>query len=317
MRSKVLNRIPTAGNARSVRQALKQGPSGALDEMRSLVGDSGDVLLSNESLYQASPEYLAAVADLLAGLGVQPKVLVFFRPQVDWLVSSYLQHLKASKNRATLTEDAFALHRHKKDHTNWLRLARNLESAFGRDNLHACWYPAALRGPGVGAAAFDWLGLSPPPAIQDIEVNPSPTREAAAVLRMANAASIGGQKFADAFLAAAAARRIVGTKVTLSEGVIRKIEAETKESNVALLQRYCPHLVPEEELAPAVVNPRQFDDMSFEELKRVAMDVAVAGGNSRHAAARAFGISPTGFPSLRDGAVTAFAGLLRKIRMLP
>src|SRR5688572_2675069 len=73
MRSKVLNRVPTAGNARSVRQALKHGPGRALDEMRSLIGDSGDVLLSNESLYEASPDYLAAVADLLAGLGVQAK----------------------------------------------------------------------------------------------------------------------------------------------------------------------------------------------------------------------------------------------------
>jgi hypothetical protein len=193
------------------------------------------LILSNESLYATSADVLTEFCAGVRALGFQIKCLVFFRPQADLIVSSYLQGIK--ENRGTqgeLTEYAADL----KDNPrlNWLACAEKLETAFGAGNVTVYWFPAVRDR--VVEQGFRWLGLSP--LNEEIPlINPTPGRESMSILQLVNKHGFGGRAFADEFLIKAERQGLLGSKVGLDPRLAAQIWEATLASNQELLRRYC------------------------------------------------------------------------------
>jgi hypothetical protein len=284
LRLKSLAQLPIAGNASTVFRAVQANSAAdittAVHEL--IVGD-GDILLSNEGLYITSKQNLLQLRQ--AAGDMEARILVFFRPQADRFVSGYLQALKAGKI-ANESVDEFALRHHRIGLHNWLGCAERLQEVFG--NLRVCWYPAVIRGAGVVAEAFDWLGLPNPQ--ENTVVNPSPGREAAIVLQQANKAGIAKRGFSDRFLLAAQQEASLGTKITLGDGVRNIIDSETRDANFELLRRFCPELVPERELKSQVEPTiEQLDHSLVARLTAIAASTALTLGEDQATVERAFG----------------------------
>ena len=269
--------LVSSGNAVRIRKAFREeGAAGAIAAAKELLDPRLDTLLSNEGLYATSEADLASFRDALHAAGRRTKVLVFFRPQADMLASAYLQRLKANKHLRDIDENEYALAQYKSGHFDWLACAEKLGSVFGIHNLSVRWYPAVLRHGGPVTAAFEWLGISAPHIPQPL-INPSPGREAAMVLREANAAGIGGRRFADEFLKRAHDQGLLGSKVTLAPEVHRLIEDESRKANAELLRRYCPDLSPERELASRPTSePAPLNQKIITDLRKIAGEVAAS-----------------------------------------
>jgi hypothetical protein len=239
----VLALQPRAGNARLVGIALKNDRvKRALKLVKRYARRPEHLVLSSEGLSVCPEPALTEFAAGLHSLGFSTiKCVVFFRPQVDFIVSSYLQLVKSGKT--TLNLDDFARRQLRQIETkyDWLARTEKLERVFSPDNLTVKWYPTvAGEGPnGVVAAIFSWLGLpdmasavGPMPV-----VNPSPGRDALEVLLTANRNGSGGKAFADEFLARAHAEGRLGPKVSLSPRMRRLIERQLRDPNDALARR--------------------------------------------------------------------------------
>ena len=282
----VLAGTPTAGNARLIYVALRDGTvNDAVRQVEPYAADPRHLVLSSEGFATRPAKVLTDFTSGLRSLGYRPKCLVFFRPHFEQAVSSYLQFVKSERTSISLSEyieQKFAALT-AAPRGSWLATARKLEQAVGTSNLTVKWYPAVRRtGPdGVVRVAFDWLGvgalydllrLSP----GDIIINPTPGREALEILRTANANGFGGRKtFADEFLRRAQAHGVLGTKVTLSSSELQRVHAATAADEESLLRHYCPDLAPEHELAlPAVEkSPPPLDTEVLRKARAIARDV--------------------------------------------
>jgi hypothetical protein len=282
---KVLSGRPTAGNGRNINFRLHAGNvSAAIDFIRPYSRFREHLVISCEGFANVSEVSLAAFGKGLVELGYMPKALVIFRPQVERVVSSYLQQVKADKERVRTPLEQYAdkiAARCIKGGYDWYARAKKLERVFGEGNLTVRWYPA-LRSQGitgVPAAAFEWLGL---PFAHDraasptqLLVNPTPTREALVVLQEINAEGRGGRLFADEFLQTALEKNVGGSKVRLSRAVTERIHAATIETNKKLLEEYCADLDPSHELRlpdrPDAEEP--LDQRAIEELRELAREI--------------------------------------------
>jgi hypothetical protein len=248
----VLDFKPTAGNARRVYRLVLSGRTDqAIDLVRPYKLQPFHLILSCEGFSNAPTEYLAKFCEGLRNFGYTTRCLIFFRFQHDFVVSSYLQKVKSDKieRSQTLQEYALSHYRGAGHPFDWLNRVRRLERAFG--DVTVKWYPAVARqGPnGVVDAAFQWLGLrSLAGATGARIVNPTPGLEALHVLQRINAQGLGSRPVADQILMRAHAEGLLGSKVVLDNETTRISHSAMYDSNVALLERYCPDLSPAEEL---------------------------------------------------------------------
>ena len=286
--SKVLAGIPTTGNGKPVNAALHDcDPEAAIAAIEPYIADPRHLILSCEGFANAPGEAWSEFAARLRSLGYTAKGLVFFRPQTEFLVSSYLQQVKAARLDISLSQYINAMSAKRQGGRNWLARAQKLESALGSGALTVKWYPAVRRhGPeALLRTMFEWLGTSF--EYQDIPsvkggtiINPTPGQEALLVLQDLNAGGLGGRsKIADEFLRRAQAQRLLGKKVMLTHDERKQIHAATVADNELLLRRYCPELSPDAELAlPEVeAEPGQPDEEIVRKLRIIADDILARG----------------------------------------
>jgi hypothetical protein len=276
---RVLDFKPTAGNARVINRQVHSGEvDRALDWISPHADDPSHLILSNEGFVNAGKEHLTKFSEGLRDLGYTTRCLVFFRLQYDLVVSSYLQQVKSDKleHSQTLREYALSRYSHTRNPFNWLERVKRLERAFS--NVTVRWYPAVARqGPnGVVDAAFQWLGV---PSLASASgariINPTPGLEALHVLQRINAQGLGSKPVADAILIQAQAEGVLGSKVVLDDETTRLIHSAMYDSNVALLERYCPDLSPAEELKLPDTSAEQssFDPEIVNRLDAIAAEV--------------------------------------------
>jgi hypothetical protein len=285
---KALAHKPTTGNAGIVAAKVRDGRlDEAVELLRPLAGDPHHLILSCEGFSNYRPELLKGFGESLRSLGYEPRCLVFFRPQADRIVSSYLQQVKTMKvpNDSTLDEYAAQLVSREKisNRYNWLVRAENLERAFG--DLTVKWYPAVTRsGPlGVMQATFDWLGVRSllDAAAMDVQtINPTPGREALQVLRQVNASGRGGKRFADLLLLEAHRKKMLGSKVALSPELAQRIHDEYSASNLQLITRYCRDVSPAE-LVLRVAPAEDVDENLVSRLEQMANEIAPAAAERK------------------------------------
>jgi hypothetical protein len=281
----VLAGKPTAGNALRINKLLhEENVAGALKLVEPYAKRPEHLVLSCEALWHYPPQVFDPFIEGVRSLGYTPEGLVFFRPQVEQIVSSYLQQVKADKARARVDLDKYVLQLGAVGsgrQMNWFVRAQELETAFGPSHLRVEWYPAVRRGgpTAVQAAAFDWLGAGSlyAPSESNFQqiVNPTPGREALLLLQRANAAGVGSKEFADEFLQKAHVAGIVGTKVTLGESASRHIMKATLDSNTRLLRQYCPNLDATQELASHRIGDVDvpLDQTILAKLRQIASEV--------------------------------------------
>jgi hypothetical protein len=280
----VLAGKPTAGNASSINTCLRDGQiERAIQLLRPFCAQPHHLVLSCEGLSNHPGATLQQFGAGLRDLGYEARCLVLFRPQYELVVSSYLQQVKTDKIDRDMSLDAYADKQFKRvgstSRWNWFARAQSLEQAFGAGNVTVKWYPAIAR-VGTGAvvrAAFVWLDLlsvydASDPATDSTVVNPTPGREAFAVLRSVNASGEGGKNFADAFLAKAQQEGLLGSRIRLGRSAMEKIDRATRNDNTALLERYCPELSASMELQlPIVEEPDSpVDENVVAELTKIA-----------------------------------------------
>jgi hypothetical protein len=267
--------LPTTGNASVLLRLIRDGViDDALASIKPYQGRN--LILSHEAfanLARADGEAVLRFVNGVRALGFEPSALVMFRPQTEFIPSFYLQQVKDDKTALELddylAEDTTPARL--RSRYNWLSYARPMKAAFGA-GLKVLWYPAVMRGEGVTAAAFRWLGLEPLPN-QARVINPSPGAEPLAVLRAANEAGTGGRKLADPFLIQAEKLGWLGHKVGLSEAHMRRIEEATYTTNSRLLSRFCPDLSVDEELAPGKAVSPQLDEALVARLQGLASEI--------------------------------------------
>jgi hypothetical protein len=244
----VLAGVPVAGNGAAVYKKLKEEDFvGAFQLLAENARSERDMVISCEGFWQLPMQTLAKLSSALRDIGFAVKALVCFRPQAQFLESSYLQQVKAGRLdwRTGLGEYAqAAITRNSFDRNwSWLKVADKLAGAFGSEHLTVFWYPNQIR---RGHAAivedfFRWIGVPP----RDGKtgggvVNPSPNPEALLVLRLMNAAGVGSKAFADAFLAEAQRADLLDRRPMLAKSLAEKVDALTRSDNEAMLARYAP-----------------------------------------------------------------------------
>ncbi len=288
----VLAGQPTSGNAIAIAALLHAGSTAeAMDIIKGYSSRPEHLVLSCEGFSNVSSAALTKLAAGLAEHGYVPKCLVLFRPQVERMTSSYLQQAKANKATARVSLEHYArrMIALRGRRFDWYHRAQKLKSAFGKNNLTVLWYPALRRRglDGVPAAAFEWLGVpslyTPGETPRDVLVNPTPSREALAVLEEINAQGLGGKNFADRFLTAALEQGVTGTKVVLSKAVTRRIHKATLETNRRFFQEYCPDLDAEKELQPPdddAAFQAPLDEKALTALRAIAAEVSARRAKS-------------------------------------
>jgi hypothetical protein len=280
---------PTAGNGSKVLAALgRDEAERALSIIEPYAARPEHLVLSCEgfSNYAFKPP-LRELADGLRQLGYRTSALVFFRPQTERVVSSYLQQVKSCKVEGSLADYAASqLSRPTFERAwNYYRRAQRLAGLL--DELTVKWYPAMKRaGPnGVIEAAFHWLGVPLsrewlPPQYETI--NPSPGREALVVLQKANDEGRGGKRFADALLMKAQAAGLLGSRITLDRKSYETFRAATLETNRSLLTRFCPDLSVRAELEeappPDDTSAVPIDEGVVRELEKIAASLGDLAG---------------------------------------
>lgn len=277
----------TGGNASALRKALhKRNLAQALGTLGGFANNPRHLILSNEGLYKTSTSTLCTFADGLRTADYTPKCLVMFRPQTELAVSAYLQRIKTLPETRDL--DQYAMDEDFEKKRNWFATAKRLEEAFGFENLTVKWLPSVRRRGGVVPAAFDWLGL-PSPDIDTPMVNPTAGREAFAILRLLSAHNLVTRRLADALLLQAYKKNLLGDPVGLSSQVASYIHDATRESNEALLRRYCPELSSENELGRPKINlPTSLNQETIKRLSEIAKPLLVKDGKDEAAVDRVF-----------------------------
>jgi hypothetical protein len=270
---KVLAGIPTAGNGLVINVALRRDdPGAAIKLVEKYASSAHHLILSCEGFSSRSQSTLEQFARGLRAFGYDLRCLVFFRPQVEMVVSAYLQETKANSSRVemplrTYVERYFNTKKVRKT-WNWYDRAQKLSHIFGKSNVTVKWYPAMRRqgADGVVSAAFNWLGSQQlfEQVRADLSasaiINPTPGQEALTVLHKANANGFGGRLFADEFLNRASAKGLLGARVTLDTNQLKQLHADTYKDNRRLLEEYCASLLPATELAEPIVTPASVED---------------------------------------------------------
>lgn len=279
---KVLDLRPTAGNASKVNRALRgERVQAALELIRPFADSPEHLVLSCEGLARIRSSALEAFGAGLQSMGYATRCLVFFRPQVEYILSSYLQLVKANKvHHGVVDHVRSRLSPERHGSIDWYDKACTLQRAFGEGNISVRWYPAVRRlGPeAIVKAVFAWLGL---PSLgsgllaDSITINPTPGREALMVLQAANSSGLGGKRFADGFLLEAHRAEVLGTKVTLERSLVEMIDRATRKHNLALLERYCPDLSPDEELELPEATEEPVNAAIVRELTKIACGILV------------------------------------------
>ena len=292
---RVLAGQPTGGNAGTIAKTLRAaGPDGALDLVRPYAEKPHHLVLSCEGFSNYAPALLAEFGSGLQALGYDTKCLVFFRPQAEMIVSSYLQQVKSNKLDLGVDLKNYVAQQLTPENIqkkwNWYARARKLEKAFGHQSVTVKWYQSTARlGPTGGVkATFSWLGL---PSLDDSSVsdvpvvNPTPGREALVILQSANSHGLGGKKFADEFLSQAFRAGLLSSKVSLTGELLHQIDAATRQGNADLLERYCPDLAVSDELRPPAASGREepIDRTKLRELTIIAEPLLVRRVRKRDA----------------------------------
>jgi hypothetical protein len=287
---------PVGGNALEVLLAFRAGDiKSAIDLATRLEEDGHHLILSNEALFRLPAPQLKELHSALVKKGYRVRCLVTFRPQTELILSAYLQLIKSNAASAAEGLERYVAGQDFVNRRNWWVHARKLEDVFGLEHLAVRWLPDVIRTGGVIKAGFDWLGL-PAPALEPPIINPTPGREAMAVLQLLNESILGGRKFSDEFLMRAAHRSLLGNKMTLDAESARHIFEATRDSNAQLLQRYCHGLSPSDELKPPVPGAElPHDPHTVQELADLAQTLLIEHGVETARARQAF-------QSLRDSA---------------
>jgi hypothetical protein len=276
---------PTAGNAAGIERLLREERiDEAIALIRPYAKNTQHLILSCEGFANRSASSLEKFAGAVRGLGYATKCLVFFRPQHEMVVSSYLQEVKVDKVAKGTTLEEYVARQLKSQwitrRWNWEERAEKLEQAFG--DITVKWYPAVRRtGPaGVVEVALDWLGVhgldgDERSASSDFIMNPTPGREAVLVLQAVNAGGFGGKKFADELLSKAQELGILGSKIELDRSILETIDASMRETNARMIARYCPELSPRDELQlpPALDQQREVDRRVLNDLVGIASEL--------------------------------------------
>jgi hypothetical protein len=252
---RVLDGEPMAGNGvqiyRTLRDSDLQAAQGIIQRFDNR---AQHIILSCEGLWRLPPPTLKQFGRVLRALGYETRCLVFFRPQHEFLVSSYLQHVKTQKTDDTL--DGWVTRQMQNSGQpnwilNWSFRAKALANSF--DHLTVEWYPAVKRGAGVVQTTFAWLGLSCPEFPKRVIINPTPGYEALIVLQSFNIVGRGnGKKFANKLLSKAQQNGLLGNQVCLGGDTLAQIQAVTHNQNAELLRRHCPGLSVDDELRPLI-----------------------------------------------------------------
>jgi hypothetical protein len=234
---------------------------------------------------------LARLSELVHGLdllGYDIRCLVFFRPQVEVVVSRYLQRVKANNTSGNTLDDYVEQMLSLGEFAttwNWYACAQKLDKAFGDENVTVKWYPSVTRreSPGVVNATLDWMGVALPNSFlvtHDKIINPTPGREALAVLERLNSRGFGSKDFSDTFLIEAHRQGMLGSKVMLSSSLFKRVESATCHSNVKLLEHYCPELSVENELRSSVSRQKMdaIDKNKIEKLTKIASNIFCGSG---------------------------------------
>ena len=197
---RVLNWKTTGGNASKILRILrKKGGEHAILSLEPFSDRPENLILSCEGLLKLP---LARLSELVHGLdllGYDIRCLVFFRPQVEVVVSRYLQRVKANNTSGNTLDDYVEQMLSLGEFEtmwNWYACAQKLDKAFGDNNVTVKWYPSVTRrgSPGVVNATLDWMGVALPNSLlatHDKIINPTPGREALAVLERLNSHGFG------------------------------------------------------------------------------------------------------------------------------
>lgn len=238
----------TPGNGAILFKKLwKDDVAGAAEILQREGSGSGAMIVSCEGFWQVKKDVLAGFAAAIRAHGFELKTLVCFRPQVDFVIASYLQQVKSARLdwrlgledyiREAISKDIFG----KK--WNWLAVADRLAAAVGTETLQVMWYPAVLRRghDAIVEDFFAWLGLPMPADYASGGVsNPSPNPEALMILRMMNAAGLGGKRFADDFLVRAHEAALLDKRPLLDRKTYELVEEMTLRDNLEMLRRFLP-----------------------------------------------------------------------------
>src|SRR5690606_32736066 len=135
----VLAGKPTAGNAIRINKLLRnEDPDAAARIVAAYRNRPHHVIWSCEGLANRRGDVLKEFGAALRSLGYTTRCLVFFRPQADMIVSSYLQQVKSGRvdvGLETYVSRKFGLRPAKR--WDWQWQARKLHAAFG--NLKVVW----------------------------------------------------------------------------------------------------------------------------------------------------------------------------------
>jgi hypothetical protein len=104
----------------------------AIDRIRPYADKPFHLILSSEGFANLPVESQTKFGERLRDLGYTTRCLVFFRPQYELVVSSYLQHIKSDKveHSQTLREYALSRHSNARNPFNWLERVKRLERAY-------------------------------------------------------------------------------------------------------------------------------------------------------------------------------------------
>lgn len=247
---------PTAGNGIGILRKLQAGNLvGAIGLFRAHVNTTNSSIISCEGIWHLPTATLVDFISAIRDLGFRVKGLAYFRPQVDFLVSSYLQQVKSGKVDWRVGVDEYVRgcakrFGAKKMAWNWLGVAEGLADAFGHDALTVHWYPSLVsKGyDEIVKSFFEWLEIAMPEDYTSRGVsNPSPNPEALLILRMMNSSGLGSRAFADQFLALARDARLLDKRSMLRKEDLDLINRLTAHDNQEMLKRYAPGYSIEEE----------------------------------------------------------------------
>ncbi len=221
---------------------------GPIRTVRGHVENGRRFVISCEGFWLLPRATLASFTSGINDLGFEVRCLVVFRPQVDYLVSHYLQLVKAATMHWSIGLEDYVIEavkkmRSGKANLSWLFVCEELAEVFGKDKLSVYWYPSLINSglDEVVKRFFAWIDVAMPEGYTGRGiVNPSPNGEALMILRMMNSAGLGGRAFANEFLAQAHAAKLLDKRPMLSKEHLALIDGLTRRDNQEMLKRYAP-----------------------------------------------------------------------------
>ncbi|MBO4338275.1 MAG: hypothetical protein J5842_09415 [Lachnospiraceae bacterium] len=172
-----------------------------LDIVKEELSRGTSVLLTDERLwnYLAPHDYdtLHTMMDFAAKNGAVLKVVVYLRPQDNWIVSLYHQHIRAG--REVPSWDEYVENIPDTTQLDYKKALDDITSIVGRENLIVRVYDRSLfPGGRIENDFLDAVGIKPDDGFKDLkaEANPSLTNNYAEITRILNKLTIG-QKLSD------------------------------------------------------------------------------------------------------------------------